>query len=487
MTKDKEKKRSLKINAVLNVIKQCSTVVFPLITYPYITRVLGTNNFGRVNFASSVVEYGIVFAALGIPSYVVREGAKVRGNEQEVNQMASEIFTISLFTMLLSMAAIGLLAVSVPKLRAEWVLIFILSFNIVFSILGRDWVNAIYEDYFYVTIRYLIFKAGSLILIFLFVKKPSHLVRYAAILLFSESGGYIANMFYSTRYIPFSITRHPHILKHLKPLLLLFCSTVAIRIYIQSDITILGFIRTDSEVGIYSLASKIYSVIKSVLNAIILVAIPRISYYIGNGKTDEYNELLRKLKDALITLLFPCIVGGIALSRNIVFLMGGEEYVGGYIAFEILCVALLFAVLGCFYAQGVLIPNKKEGVFFACTSIAAAINILLNCFVIRYLGIEGAALTTLAAECFILISCKHFSKGLFSDMKSGSSAFSIVIGCAAVFVMCKGIQLLELAVIVETLLSVVASVIVYGVVLLLLKNKLAISLLDQVLRMLRHR
>ena len=487
MAEAKEKPRSLKVNAALNVIKQCSTVVFPLITYPYISRVLGTDNFGRVNFASSIVEYGIVLAALGIPSYVVREGAKVRNNEREVNQMASEVFTISLLTMLLTVAALGLLVAYVPKLRAEWTLILVLGFNILFSILGRDWVNTIYEDYFYVTVRYIFFKAVSLVLIFLFVKDASHYVRYAAILLFSESGGYIANMFYSRRYIPFSITRHPNIRKHLKPLLLLFCSTVAIRIYIQSDITLLGFIRTDAEVGIYSLASKIYSVIKSVLNAIILVAIPRVSFYIGNGKTDEYNELLGELKDTLITLLFPCIVGGIALSRNIILLMGGEAYLSGYRAFEILCVALLFAVLGCFYAQGVLIPNKKEGTFFACTSIAAAINILLNCIAIPYWGIEGAAVTTLIAEIFILVSCRHFSKGLYAEREHKSGALSIGLGCAAVFGLCKGVQLLNLSTLVETFVSIVVAVVAYFLILLVLKNRLMVSFKDQILHVLHRR
>ena len=184
--------------------------------------------------------------------------------------MTSEVFTISIITMLIVICTTAFLTIVSPRLRTESFIILILSFNIVFSVLGRDWVNTIYEDYLYVTIRFIVLKSISLFLIFIAVRSSEHYLRYAMIMLFSESGGYIANMFYTRRYVPFALTLKPNIKKHLKPLVLIFCSTLAVRIYIQSDMIIVGFMRTDSELGVYSLASRIYSVIKSVLNAVIL-------------------------------------------------------------------------------------------------------------------------------------------------------------------------------------------------------------------------
>ena len=473
------KQRSLKVNAVLNVIKQCSTIIFPLITYPYISRVLGSVNFGRVSFSSSIIEYGVVFAALGIPTYMVREGAKVRNDKASIKQMTSEVFTISLITMLISIGVIAVLTVLSPRLRVEGLLIGILGLNIVFSVLGRDWINTIYEDYLYITVRYIALKFISLFLIFLFVKSPEHYLRYAAIMLFSESGGYILNMLYTRRYVPFVVTAKPNIKKHIKPLLFLFCSTIAVRIYIQSDITILGFMRTDAEVGVYSLASRIYSVIKSVLNAIILVTIPRISYYVGNGKREEYNQLLSKLKSSLMTLLFPCIVGGVALSKNVMYIMGGEQFIYGYRSFEILCIALLFAVLGCYYAQGILIPNKRENKYFVCTSVSALVNILLNFIAIRYFGIEGAAITTLIAEVIIMFSCRHYSKGLHNESMQ-DSFIPVLIGCIAIFVICKCVGLLHLTMIPETFVSVLSSVVVYFFILYIGKNRLVLEGLSSI-------
>ena len=473
------KQKSLKVNAVLNVIKQCSTIIFPLITYSYISRVLESSNFGRVSFASSIIEYGAVFAALGIPTYMVREGAKVRNNKDAIKQMTSEVFTISLITMLISIGGIAILTVLSPRLRVEGSIIGILGFNIVFSILGRDWINTIYEDYLYITIRYIALKFIALLLIFLFVKSPTHYLRYALIMLFSESGGYVLNMFYSRRYVPYMVTRRINIKKHIKPLLFLFCSTVAVRIYIQSDITILGFMRTDAEVGVYSLTSRIYSVIKSVLNAIILVMIPRISYYVGNGKREEYNQLLSKLKSTLMTLLFPCIVGGIALSKNVLYIMGGEQYIYGYRSFEILCIALLFAVLGCYYAQGVLIPNKQEKKYFICTSTSAIVNIVFNFIAIRYLGIEGAAITTLIAEVLIMLSCRHYSKGLQNEIDQ-DSFIPVIIGCIVIFAFCKCIGILHMTILFETFVSILGSVVVYFLILYFGKNKLILEILSSI-------
>lgn len=484
MSETIKKQKSLKVNAVLNVVKQCSTVIFPLVTYPYISRVLGSDNFGRIGFSNSVIEYGMVFAALGIPTYMVREGAKIRDDKQKISRMAAEVFTISIMTMLIALAAIALLTVASPRLRVERLILFTLSFNIVFYVLGRDWVNTIYEDYLYVTIRYIALKALSLLLIFLFVRRPEHYLRYAGIIMVTESAGYIANIFYTRRYIPYALTLRPRLDVHLKPLMLLFCSTLAIQIYIQSDITILGFMRTDSEVGVYSLASRVYSVIKSVLNAIIMVAIPRISYYIGNGDTTAYHGLLGKLKESLITLLFPCIVGGFALSSDIMYIMGGEEYLYGHRAFEILCVALLFAVLGCYYAQGVLVPNRRENKFFICTSVSALVNIVLNFWFVRYMGIEGAAITTLIAEMLIMASCRCYSRDFLKPEKS-RSILSVIVGCAVIFVECKLIAMLKLTPIKELMLSFGASVASYFAVLYLLKNPVVKENLDAVMRKIR--
>lgn len=478
--------KSIKINAVLNVIYQCSTILFPLIIYPYISRVLGNDNFGRYSFAYSIVEYGLVFAMLGIPTYMVREGAKVRENQTAIKDITTEVFTISLLSMSISLSILLITVFLVPRIKVEGILIAVLCTNIVFYVLGRDWLNTIFEDFFYITVRYIVFKFLSMILILTLVKKPEHLYRYAVITVLSESGGYLMNLFYTQRYVPLSVTFRINLKRHLKPLLLLFCSTLAIRIYIQSDITLLGFMRTDAEVGVYSLASRVYSVIKAVLNAVIMVTIPRLSLYIGNNDSKSYNELLSKLKAALITLILPCVVGAFTLSKNVMLIMGGESYSYGYRAFEILCISLLFAVFGCYYAQGILVPNQREDKFLICTSVSAVLNIILNLFAIKRFGIEGAALTTLLAEMAIMISCKYYSGGLFLQKDQKDILFPVVFGCIMIFAVCKLIHLLSLNVFAETVCCIMISVILYSAILYFGGNWLARDILRAIQKKVRR-
>lgn len=474
----KEKKvSSIKVNALLNVIRQCSNVIFPLILYPYITRVLGAANLGKYTFSLSVVEYAGIFALLGIPTYVVREGARVRENKEQIEKLTSELFTFSLICMILSVAVLYLLTMFVPKLNSNLILIFILSANVITNVLGRDWILTIYEDYLFISLRYIILKLIALILILIIVKQPEDYVKYALINLISDSGGYILNIWYTQRYIPLRITLHPNIKKHIRPIMYLFCTTLAVKIYIESDIMLLGFMRTEAEVGIYGVASKVYSVVKSVLNAIILVAIPRLSLYLGNQQSTEYRKLLKDLKSVLMVLIFPSIVGAVCLSSNIMLIMGGADFVSGASAFRILCIALFFAVMGCYYAQGVLVPNRGEKYFFISTFVSAAVNIILNFICIPLWGISGAAITTLIAEGLILFTCRYFSRQ-YTQIETASGLIPVLLGCILIAAVCMGVKMLNLSLTIETVLCIIVSAAVYAAVLFAGKNPLAVSVLN---------
>ena len=282
---------SLKKNAVLNVFKQCSNIIFPLLTFPYISRVLGADNLGRYSFVDSLIQILVTVAVLGIPTYAVREGARIRNDYKEIEQFSAELFTISLFSMLIVYFFLFVLLMYVPRIKSDSVLVVILSFNILATVLGRDWINSIYENYIYITARQFLFQFVSLFTIFLVIRNQDDYIKYAAIMLISNSGGFILNLLYLQKKIPLRITLRLHLKKHLKPIFLLFCSSLAITIYVKSDIFLIGLLSTNKEVGIYTLASKIYIVIKSVLNAIILVVIPRAANLLGSGRFSEYYNI----------------------------------------------------------------------------------------------------------------------------------------------------------------------------------------------------
>ena len=181
------KEKSIKINAVLNVMKTVLSLVFPLITFPYITRVLQVNAIGKYDFSVSVISYFSLIAALGITTYAVREGTKYRG-DQEMNQFASEIFSINLYATIVSYILLFLALMFVDKLKSYNIVIGILSLEILLATLSVVWIYNIYEDFGYITFVTFILQFVSIILMLLFVHSADDLYKYVIISVISSSG-----------------------------------------------------------------------------------------------------------------------------------------------------------------------------------------------------------------------------------------------------------------------------------------------------------
>ncbi|MBO4235313.1 MAG: flippase [Firmicutes bacterium] len=469
--------KSIKTNAIFNVSKQFVSVLFPFILYPYITRVLGTANFGRYSFAYSIAEYAMLVAALGVPTYGTREGAQLREDKKKFSRFASEMLGINFLALVSALVVLFACTIFVPRIHREASLILVLAINVVAYGFSRDYFFDAYENYAVLAIRYICFKGAVLIGCLLLVKESDDLILFTFIMAGTEALGYVITMLYGTRYAPIKIRLGSDLKKHMKPIMFLFSTTVAVRIYIQLDITILGFFVSDSDIGIYTLAAKIYSVVKSILNAAIFVCIPRIALYIGQNKREEYNKLLNKVMEILPAGLLPCIVGVFCLSRNILLIMGGEDFVGGATALRLLCMALLFAVFGCFFAQGVIIPNCKDRSYFTFTVIAAVTNAVLNLILIPMWGMNAAAVTTVIAELIICVLCGLTAFKLF-DAKPEKSIISVLIGCAAIAAVCVVCLSLLPTVALQTIFSIVVSVIAYALILIIAKHPAALIGID---------
>ncbi len=472
-------KTNIKINAILNVVKRGMSVFFPLITYTYVSRVLGSANLGTYSFSESIVSYFNLIAALGVSSYAIREGARIRENKNSITQFSAEIFTFNAISTISAYALLLLAVIFIPRLREDANVILILSVNILCNTLGRDWLNSIFEDFMSITVRYIIFQSLAVVMILTLVRSKEDILAYTAAMAVAISGAALANVIYSYRkYAPIKLVSPKSLTRHIKPVLYLFLISLTITIYINSDITILGFMRTSSEVGIYTLSSKIYIITKEVLNAITMVAIPRLSNYLGMEKNAEYSRLLGKLREALIIFIFPCIVGIFSLSKQIVVIVGGQEYAAGWVPLTILCGALFFAVFACFYAQGVLVPNRLEKRFLLASTVSAVANILLNLILIPYWGMAAAALTTVVAEFLVMAICLFYSIKEADYEWTGMQQFvSPLAGCVVIYLICSAMKMYFSNAILIVLCSIILSAGCYLIVLIALRNELAASVL----------
>jgi O-antigen/teichoic acid export membrane protein len=475
-----KKKKSVGINAVLNIIKQCCAIIFPLITFPYASRVLGVENYGKVNFGTSIISYFTLLAGLGITNYAIREGARIRDDKENFSAFVNEVFTINVVTTLISYAALFLTLIFWDKLGSYRVLILIQSLSILFTTIGTDWINSIYEEYAYITIRYVIVHIIAIALMFIFVRDSSDYIIYAFIAIFGTVGANAINIFHIRKIVKLRLVKVKNLKLHLIPMIMLFCNSLSVLIYVNSDVTMLGILSDDKSVGIYSAATKIYNIIKQLINAIIVVMIPRLSALLGKKMYDEYNKLLRNSFHAIVTLLAPAITGVFVLSYEIIWIIGGEQYAPGYVVLSILSIALGGSVFANFFNNAILVPNKKEKYFLIATITAAIANIVLNFILIPTLDYVGTAVTTVIAEYIVLGFGIFFSRGLFTFKVIWRDLISSLSGC--IFIVLISFVLHEFidSILLRTVAICLSSVIGYFLILIIFKNSLVTNVIVQV-------
>lgn len=465
------------INSILNVIKSLSSVVFPLITFPYISRTLLTKNVGKINFGNSVISYFSLVASLGISTYAIRECSKVRDNHEELSNTASQIFSINIISTLISYFALVVTLVVARPLDNYRELICIQSATILFTTLGADWINSAMEDFKSIAVRTIGMQLVSLALMFIFVKQPEDYVKYAVISVVASSGANIINIFYRRKFCTIKFTIKMDINKHLSPIILMFSMILSQTIYTNSDTTILGLLRGDYEVGLYSTSVKIYRLINSMIASVSLVVMPQLSSGFAKKDYVEVNKLLKYSMNFIIVLGLPCIVGVNVIALPIIDLMAGPEFYGAATSLHILTITLAFSLIGGWFGNMTMIPAGREKVCLLSCCISALVNIIMNIILIPKYGLNAAASTTAIAEIVGVCIVSYYKDkeiridNLLEMIKApivGSIAIAIIALLVRSFINSNALI---------CVITIILSVIIYSFILILMKNEFALSFL----------
>lgn len=477
------KKKSLGVNAFLNGLRSVLNLFFPLITFPYVSRVLSVSGIGIYNFSNTYIGYFILIAGLGIATYAVREGAKYRNDKDKISEFASQIFSINMTATIIAYILLLASLIIFKNLHNYVSCILIFSLQILFTTLGTEWVYTIYEDYTYITVRSIIFKIISIALLFILVRKPEDYLVYAAITVFSAVGSNLLNFIHAKNFVRIRLTTKTNWQYHLKPVLVIFASAVAVTIYVYSDTTILGLIKNDYAVGIYSTSVKIYQIAQNLLSALLTVTIPRLAFLWGRKRINEYNQVLSKVIDFLGILVLPAAVGLIMLSREVVLIIASKKYLPSVNSLRIISWAIIFSIFAWIFSDCVLIPAKRENLVLRNTIVTAIENIILNFILIPFMSYDGTSLSTVLAEFTVMImngySCWDIIKPVILKKDTLKNLLDSIIGCIGIVIVCLLCNLGFSSLILKTIFSVILSVIMYGAILVLLGNKNAYSLLDR--------
>ena len=409
--------KSVTFNLIMNGIKTLMSVLFPLITFPYASRVLGADGIGKVNYASSIISYFSLIAALGINTYAVREGARIREDQEKFQKFAKEIFHINIFTTGIAYLLL-LIFFGLPILREYKFLLVIFSIGIVFTTIGMEWLFTIEEEYAYITKRAVLFQFISLILLFLLVKEKEDYYWYAALTVISAGGSALMNFWHSKKFVNWKEKiAHYEYRKHLRPIIIIFGTSIATSLYMTMDTTMLGALKGDTAVGIYTAATKINLVINTLIGTISATILPRVSFYIGNGKRQEYEGLMKASMDVLLMLAIPAAIGMICTSDVSILLFSGKEFLGGVTAANILAVKVVVGAINRVLAYQVCIPYKKDKEVLISTVCGAVFNLFANLLFINWIGVTGAAIATLMSEIVVFIVLTGYSKKIVNTKK----------------------------------------------------------------------
>ena len=397
---------SLKANYIFNLLNTVLGLLFPLITFPYAARVVMADGIGQVNFFSSIISYISLFTCLGIPMYAIREIARVRDDKKKLSTITTEILLLHTGLTILGYFAVVVLCMTITKVKADIPLFLLLSTNIFFVAIGCEWFYQGVEDFKYITIRGLIVKVVSVILLFVLVRTKDDLMYYAAYSVIGVVGGNVFNFIRLRKYIRIRLLQFSELrpLRHLKPALHIFVLNLIISIYVNLDTVMLGFMKDPTNVGYYVGATKLTKMLLGLTLALGTVMLPRLSNLITTGQKAEFDRLSQRAMDFVVAFSLPLFLGLFVLAPSLIRVLCGDSYEPAIITLQVISPIVLIIALSNVVGIQVLYPQGKENIVIMSTLVGAIVNFTLNLVLIPQYAQNGAAIATVIAESCVTIT-----------------------------------------------------------------------------------
>ena len=465
--------KKLSKNIFFNTLLTVCQFIFPLITFPYLARILMPEGLGFVNFLDNIIQYLVFIAGLGIPIYGIREIARFKDDKEECERIYNDLLVINLVSAF-AIIAVYLLAILLFQSKIVNLHLYILaSLVVVFNVFTIEWLFQGLEEFAYITKRSIAVKTISVILIILLVKNQSDLAIYYFIMIGSYVINSLVNINYARKKFGLKINLRiiPIRLKnHYKPILLIFSANVAISIFLYLDSFLLGILKNTEAVGYYVTAMKIVKIPVVVIGAFIGALVPKISHAVKMGEFDLVRGLIKKSFDYVVYLSVPLVVGIYLSSDFLIYILAGSHYTSSVIPLKIMCPIILSLGLNNIFIWQILTPLSKEKYFVFTVIIGMIISVLLNFFLIPLLSYKGTAISTLITETIICSISYYYARKSFKYELEYLSFFKSVIASIPMIGLFFISKVFISGFLIQSLVSIVLSIIVYFLIQLLFFN-----------------
>lgn len=393
---------SIKKNFAYNLILTFCGYLFPLVTFPYVSRVLGVQNIGICDFADSIINYFVLFSMLGVASFGVREIARVRDSFVRRSYVFSNLIAINLATTFLAIVVLVVCTYTIPKLTEYKPFLLVGIAKIIFNMFLIEWFYQGMQDFKYITIRSLAVRFIYVILVFVFVHDQDDALVYFFLTVptgFMNAG---INWVYSRRFVKFYFKKL-NLKSFVIPVFAFGYYRILTSMYTTFNTVFLGFSTNDVEVGYFTTATKLYFIIMSVFSALTSVMIPRVCEYLHEGKIEK----LQWISDETLTLVWSCSLPIIFFCQfcapDVIWLLSGSGYEGAINPFRIVIFLLMVIGTEQIIIQQFLMASTKNKPILVVSSVGAVVGVLFNIFLTPCLGAIGSAIAWGTSEVSVLL------------------------------------------------------------------------------------
>lgn len=459
--------RSLQANYLYSLIRIIVSSIVGLLIIAQANKALGPIQIGKVEYANTIINYFLMFSALGIPVYAIREVSKQRNDQIKLTQTVLELLIILFITTFLAYCFLAFVLFQFDFLKEYKLLLIILSSMILFTNLGAEWFFQGVEDQKYITIRYVLVRIIAIGLLYIFVNNKEDYLNYAWITVFYLCGSSFFNFYFILKKLTFSSIKYEdlNLRKHIKPILIIFAAAISVNIYLQLDNFLIGYLAGDKYLGYYSIANKLIRYVITFITVGGGVLLPRLSNLYEHDK-NEYFNLLNKSYNFIILFSIPFSLYFYLFADNIVYIMGGKDFQESIITLKILSPLCIIIGIAYFIGYLVLIPQKREVLYTSSVIFSAFISLLLNFYSIKLWQHNGAAIVQIIAELLSVVLMLYFSRNIIGKIKLLS--FNILKIVFASFFVSVCFCLFKINVEQNLILFLLQSVCFFGVIYLIL-------------------
>ncbi len=475
---------SLKKNLFLNAINTISSVIFPLITFPYAARILLPDGIGAVNFQLSIINYIVLFTSLGIPMYAVKAVAEYRDNKAMRDKLTVEIIILSVLLCLTGYIIVWLLGNFIPQISHQKELFYILSLTIIFTAIGVNWFYQAIEDFKYVTIRGIIVRTISSASIFIFVTSKEDLLIYGLITVGATVGNGFINFIHLRNFISLKLIkfRELQIWRHLKPAIAVFMFNVITSLFAHVNSVMLGFMTNDEQVGYYTAGTKVNLIAITLITTLGTVLLPRCSNLWKKGDEEGFANIINKSLKLIIGIALPMTVGLMLLADPITMIFCGEEY-GPAIGVLIWNAPVVF-IIGLTNLLGIqiLYTKNKMKIVLKSVTTGAIVNVIFILLLVPEYQALGAAIASVLAQIAVISVQIVLGQSYFPFKKIAMIQPKYIIACLIMAIGVEAVVLLSDNIWIELIGGIGLGILLYATSLFLLKEQFFIEILNGFLK-----